>query len=75
MQALWYVKTSLFLEEIEYTEKNKLISSRKLNHHKYRFIALPIEFDFNIFTEENTIKKSISNVIIQYNGTTKALVV
>ena len=66
---------SLFLEEIDFTEKNKLIDELKLNHHKYRYVVLPLDFDFKAFSNEQTIVNENKNLIIQYNGTTKAEIV
>lgn len=66
---------SLFLEEIDFTVKNKLIDELKLNHHKYRYVVLPLDFDFKMFSVEQTIVNEPKNVIIQYNGTEKAIVV
>jgi len=66
---------SLFLEEIEFTTKNKLIDELKLNHHKYRYVVLPLDFDFKAFSQSQTIVNEAKNVIIQYNGTEKAIVV
>ncbi len=66
---------TLFLEEVEHVEKIELINTLKLNHHKYRFIALPLNFNYKTFSHSNTIEKGAHNLIIQYNGTTKAVVV
>ena len=66
---------SLFLEEIDFAEKNKLIDELKLNHHKYRYVVLPLDFDFKAFSKEQTIVNENKHLIIQYNGTTKAEVV
>ncbi|MES2567275.1 MAG: DUF4080 domain-containing protein [Bacteroidota bacterium] len=66
---------NLFLEEMEFTSKNKLIDQLKLNHHKYRYVVLPLNFDFKLFADEQTIKNENKHLIIQYNGTTKAEVV
>ena len=66
---------SLFLEEIEFTTKNKLIDELKLNHHKYRYVVLPLGFDFKLFSSKQTIVHESKNLIIQYNGTGKAVVV
>ena len=66
---------SLFLEEIDFTEKNKLIDELKLNHHKYRYVVLPLDFDFKTFSSEQKIVREKKHLIIQYNGTTKAEVV
>lgn len=66
---------SLFLEEIDFTEKNKMIDELKLNHHKYRYVVLPLDFDFKVFSTEQTVINENKHLIIQYNGTTKAEVV
>ncbi len=65
----------LFLNEVEHTEKFKLIDQRKLNHHKYRYVILPLDFNYTVFLAENKIKPESHNVFIQYTGTTKAEVV
>jgi hypothetical protein len=65
----------LFLEEIDFTEKNKLIDELKLNHHKYRYVVLPLDFDFKVFSNEQTIVNENKHLIIQYNGTSKAEII
>lgn len=65
----------LFLKEIERTEKNSLIENQKLNHHKYRYLVLPLRFDFDLFTKSNAIVEGDFRLIIEYNGTTKCRVV
>ena len=66
---------NLFLDEIEYAEKTSLINRLTLNHHKYRFVVLPINFDYDVFVNTKTIEKGNHQLIIQYNGTTKAQVI
>lgn len=65
----------LFLDEVAHTEKFKLIDQRKLNHHKYRYVILPLDFNYTVFLAENKIKPESHNVFIQYTGTSKAEVV
>lgn len=65
----------LFLNEVEHSEKFKLIDQRKLNHHKYRYVILPLDFNYTVFVAENKIKPESHNVFIQYTGTSKAEVV
>jgi len=62
----------LFMQELERPEKNKLIEKLKLNHHKYRHIILPLNFDFKIFAEKQEIVSEQKHLVIQYNGTSKA---
>ena len=66
---------TLFLEEVTHAEKTTLINTLKLNHHKYRFIALPLNFNYKTFSNHNKIEKGLHHLIIQYNGTTKAEVI
>lgn len=66
---------TLFIEEVERQIKNKIIEEKRLNHHKYRYIILPLPFNFNAFEKENTIEKIDSNIIIQYDGVNKAEVI
>lgn len=63
---------TLFLEEIVRTEKTKLVDKLKLDHHKYRHLIFPLNFDLKLFEEKNTIEAKEFNMIVQYNGTSKA---
>lgn len=63
---------NLFLDEVDFTDKTKLIEELKLNHHKYRYIVLPLDFDFKAFKNEQKIVNANKPLIIQYNGTGKA---
>ena len=66
---------NLFLDEIDFTVKNKLIDELKLNHHKYRFGIFAIDFDFMNFQQHQTIQKSIKPLVIQYSGIDKAQII
>lgn len=63
---------SLFINEVPKPEKNKLIEKLKLNHHKYRFTVLQVDFDFPHFFENAEIRKGRHYFIAQYNGLNKA---
>ncbi len=65
----------LYREEYEMVDKIRLIDKFKLNHHKFRFVILPIDFDFELWETENKIFKGQFDIVIQYNGTTKAQVI
>lgn len=65
----------LFLDEIEQSEKNNLIKKLRLNHHKYRYIILPLNFNYGNFEQKGLIEKQKNHLIIQYNGVSKAEVV
>ncbi len=66
---------NLIIKDLERDEKIKMIEELKLNHHKFRFIILKLNFDFELFQRENSIKESPYNLVIQYNGTGKAEIV
>jgi len=60
----------LLINELDKKLKFELLEKNKLNHHKYRFVALPISFDFKTKCVKN------ENVLfIQYDGINKAIVV
>jgi anaerobic magnesium-protoporphyrin IX monomethyl ester cyclase len=65
---------NLFLTELDKADKAKVISDLKLNHHKYRHVILPLSFDYATFKTSNTIQQMTSNIVIQYNGREKAMV-
>lgn len=65
----------LILNEVSKTERNKLVEQLKLNHHKFRFIVLPIDFDYAFFKSSHEIKREKQNLIIQYSGTEKPVIV
>ena len=63
---------SNFLLEIPKTEKNRLVESLHLNHHKFRYAVLPLDFDFTQFRKDGSILNGSQQLVIQYNGLTKA---
>lgn len=65
----------LFMNEIEREEKSIIIEQKKLNHHKYRYIILQTDFNFEVFEKENTIEKEKHLLIIQYDGVNRSVVV
>lgn len=65
----------LYLHEIERDEKVKVINHFKLNHHQYRYVILPIDFDFNRLQETNELQEGLFHLAIEYNGTEKAKIV
>lgn len=65
----------LILEDLERSQKIKLIEELKLNHHKYRFVILPLTFNYGIFEQENRIVNENYMLIIQYNGVEKAKII
>jgi anaerobic magnesium-protoporphyrin IX monomethyl ester cyclase len=65
----------LFLQEISKAEKNQLIEQYSLNIAQYRYIILPLHFNYNLLKEENKIVLNNYHLIIQYTGTTRAVVI
>jgi radical SAM superfamily enzyme YgiQ (UPF0313 family) len=65
----------LFMNEIDRDEKNRIIRSLGPDQLKYRFIVLPVSFDFKYFVTSHLIRPAEDPVIIQYSGTEKATIV
>jgi hypothetical protein len=63
-----------YREELSMTDKTTITASRKLNHHKFRHIMLPLLFDFHAYLKTGEIILGNETLIIQYNGTEKATV-
>jgi len=64
-----------FLNEVERNQKNQLIANKQLNHHKYRFIILPLTFNYEVFEKENKIEQGDYTAIVQYDGVNKAKII
>ena len=64
-----------FVSELPSPEKNKLLQARGLNPNKYRYIALPLSFDYGLFDRETVIAPGASTLIVQYSGTGQPVVV
>ena len=65
----------LFMAELPRQEKNVVIDRLKLNHHKFRFVILPLSFHFPVLVNENRIQQGPFHLILQYDGLTKAKVI
>lgn len=66
---------TLFVEEIDRADKNKIIELQQLNHHKYRYVIIPLSFDYKAFEKEQKIVNKNTILIIQYDGVNKAQIV
>jgi anaerobic magnesium-protoporphyrin IX monomethyl ester cyclase len=62
-----------YLLDLPQKEKVEFIESNKLNHHQYRFIVLPISFNYVKLMETGIISPATHPLILQYNGTTKPM--
>ena len=61
--------STTFVTELPPPEKNKLLRERGLNPNKYRYIALPLSFDYRLFEAETVVAPPASTVLVQYSGT------
>jgi anaerobic magnesium-protoporphyrin IX monomethyl ester cyclase len=59
---------SNFYEELNKSEKFEYINALQLNHHKYRYVALPVTFNWDIFLSSNKIQPAKEILLIEYNG-------
>ena len=57
-----------FVEELPKKEKFALLESLKLPHNKFRYVVIPIDFDFKEMLQTFTAIHSIENLVIEYNG-------
>lgn len=64
-----------FLAEVDRADKYRLIEQLGLDHHKYRFVILPLSFDYELFKEEEILKSQSYYFIVQYSGISAAEVV
>ncbi len=62
-----------YMLDLPQKEKVEFIESNKLNHHQYRFIVLPISFNYVKLLETGIISPATHPLILQYNGTTKPM--
>ncbi len=64
-----------YKEEYQMAEKIKIIDKYKLNHHKYRFVILSVDFNYNLWLADGIISLQKQDLIIQYTGTTQPQIV
>jgi hypothetical protein len=60
---------SIFIEEIDKKEQNKIAEAMKLNSHQFRYAMLPMSFNFEVFKTENKIENARQIVIVAFSGT------
>jgi anaerobic magnesium-protoporphyrin IX monomethyl ester cyclase len=66
---------ALFVPTLPKKEMFELIDTLQLNHHKYRYVVLPISFSFSTFEKQQQIQLQEEYLILQYTGTSKATVI
>jgi anaerobic magnesium-protoporphyrin IX monomethyl ester cyclase len=64
-----------YLDELDRQEKYNLLDSQGLNHAKYRFVVVPLSFDYATFVRENRIVLQPSQLVIKYDGIRSAEVI
>ncbi len=65
---------ALFSGEVEASERQKIIRRHNLSP-KYRYVILSVNFDYAHFLQQGFIQNQHSQVVIEYNGISKARVV
>ena len=50
--------------------KQSIIEARKLNHHKMRYVLLPLSFNWSKWEETNEINHEEELLLLEYNGKT-----
>ena len=58
----------LLLPEVEEATKNKIIEQRQLNHHKNRYVLLPVHFSWRAMADENRCVPVDELLILQFDG-------
>lgn len=66
---------TLYLEEVDREEKQQVIKEQKLNHHRFRYVVLPLSFNFESFILKNEVLLEPYQLVIEYSGESKARVV
>jgi hypothetical protein len=58
----------LWESELDKAEKNRILLQQGLSIQQFRYVLIPISFDFSLFVTENKILPSSSYFIAQYTG-------
>ena len=62
---------SFYSFDLPPAEKKKKIETLQLNHHIYRYVMVPLSFEWDLFTKKNEMKPSNELLIIRYSGKEK----
>jgi hypothetical protein len=65
----------LLLPEASPSIKQQLIEAQRLNHHKFRYVVLPVSFDWHIWERDQTMVPKSNWLIVEYNGTQRPRVI
>lgn len=66
---------TMYLAELSQTDKYEFLAQQQADTQKYGYKVLPLSFDFDVFEKENIIVSQPYNLIVQYNGVDKPIVV
>lgn len=58
----------ILLPEITGPAKQKLVEEYQLNHHQYRHVILPVDFNWQEFAQHNHVLKEEHLLVFEYNG-------
>lgn len=64
-----------FISEINKKEKFSYLEKRQMPHQKFRYTVIPINFNFQIFKQDQVIFKQPELLVIQYDGTNKPIII
>jgi hypothetical protein len=65
---------TLFIAELSKAQRHESIKRYGLNHHQFRYMILPLSFDFLQFQRAQQIETTPSSLVIQYSGRDKAMI-
>jgi radical SAM superfamily enzyme YgiQ (UPF0313 family) len=65
----------LLLPEASPSIKQQLIEAQRLNHHKFRYVVLPVSFDWHIWERDQTMVPKSNWLILEYSGTQRPRVI
>ncbi len=66
---------TMFLDEVDRSDKNRLLAEMGLSQENTRYRVLPVSFDFAWFVAQNEIVSKPDTVVVRYNGVDKATLV
>ena len=57
-----------FWPELPPADKNRLLADRRLNPQQFRYVVLPLAFDFHVFKTAGEITDTPQLLVVQYTG-------
>lgn len=62
-----------YLSEVDRPQRQHIVQTLNLNHQRYRFMILPLSFNYQNWHEHQIIHREPSLYILQYNGLDKPI--